>query len=418
VLLAACGDSGGSSGCKHDAVWEYGIDWDGKSKLEYWQYPDDPADGYTIGRLALLRDALKNPSASVYVLAPVVAALGYSLLLQGNPTIVQGIDPDGGSSPRDYVLLSPGALLEWFILRTLAFNYLYGVRHALTFAFYTAVPQNLTEAATLLLGTRRFLVSVSELLPNPGLIDLQGVLDRIDAQLAGLVFAAMLYHSLRLPVDLSDGLQRKVSSREADIFRYGVLPVLLTQLMLDNLNANFPDGVGPYGITARASPSLPLLAAGYVLLFWQIRLQALNLDGAGLAQATPLNLYQLGLVVDRNDDPSDNFLASAAFPKDFYDNTDRWMNATLDSSGLALQFIDATAGANPMVMASSAMAIQSSHVTLYIVNASEVTDSAAMPPVPPPFRATFFRHTGDFGAAGDWDADTAPFVDEPLARAP
>jgi hypothetical protein len=424
VALPACNNSGSSS-CEKDALSAYGVRVGsyGKGDITYQQYKDDPISGLTVGSFKVSDKLDKGPDTSIYFRFQ-NALSRFQLDQKSTINTVQGVDENGVAA--DYFELQPGAKNLWWLTKLPGFDAQFGAYDKLSLDFHKIVPLTQDAWNSSLLGTRDVKIKTTEPLFAPGLSEMDTVLGHINPNYAILRPMYTWAATRGVPVYHSDGVQMRLSHGEGEINFYSGFMADFSQTEIDNINNNFPNGVGPYGITARAQPSLGL-TAGYYWIAGRTTEKALDTAQFGisysfqLAQTTepPPNIYQLGLVVDRNHNEADNYRASAAYPKDLYDDSDRWLNGAFDQTGLSLQFIDATqglAGNNPTVVPSTALMIVSGHAILYIVKADEVTDSTATPPEPPPFRHTFFRHTGDFGAQGDFDVDTEPFVGEPLAE--
>jgi hypothetical protein len=134
--------------------------------------------------------------------------------------------------------------------------------------------------------------------------------------------------------------------------------------------------------------------------------------GAAVPHADPTNRYVYSFVLDADGDTSNNYKAPANYPKDFYDNTDRWYEAKYDpNTGWTLTAKDAH-GAQPTSVATAARMVIKDNALMLIVPKSEISAPN------PKWRATSFRHKGDYGLqSNDWSGDVVPPVGE-LADTP
>jgi hypothetical protein len=121
--------------------------------------------------------------------------------------------------------------------------------------------------------------------------------------------------------------------------------------------------------------------------------------------------YQYGFVFDSDGVAENNYQASASFPNDFFDGTDRWYVVSYGaSSGWTMQVSQVTSGA-PAVVPSAARIVLVDELMVLIVPASEFSIAE------PPYRSTAFWHTGDFGRnpPHTWSGDVEPPVAEGLS---
>lgn len=120
--------------------------------------------------------------------------------------------------------------------------------------------------------------------------------------------------------------------------------------------------------------------------------------------------HQYGFVFDVDGDPSNNYQASAQFPNDFFDDTDRWYVASYGpQDGWSLQVSDARGGTISDSASAARIVIEGQVMTL-IVPAAELAVSC------PGYRMTAFTHLGDYGLdlPHEWSADVEPAVAQPL----
>jgi hypothetical protein len=373
-----------------------------RTELSYPQYQDDPRP-YTFGS-GSVKDDLRsgeNPLDYHYVLLPIDARYNFTVL--GNPTILQGADPDGGSTPRDYYELRPGGKLDWQIAASLSFDQPLETTHTLNWGVYDDVPSTVDEADSFYLDELPMDIHVNAPVVAPGLLELDAILNEIDPQLATDRPMFTWATPIRLPVFHSDGIQFEIPDEESEILRFGIQSAVFDQALIDTFGLKFPQGTGSFGVTAFAQPSLALTPGDYAVAY-QVRRGPLDLTD-------PAKKLQIGFVFDRDLDGANNFRAGLAFPKDLFDNSERWANGSWDfATGLQLQYQDASTSP-PTTLSSTARLIQSGHVSVLVVARSEVTNAAEVA-----YRVTLFKHTGDFGlSGGPFKVDTAPYVGEPLA---
>lgn len=122
--------------------------------------------------------------------------------------------------------------------------------------------------------------------------------------------------------------------------------------------------------------------------------------------ADSANRYVYSFVLDADDDPGNNYAAPAKFPKDFYDGTDRWYEASYaPATGWVLTAKDAH-GPTPTNFPTAARLMIKENAIMLAVPAGEI------PSKKPRWRATSFRHKGDYGVNPpyDWSGDVVPPV--------
>lgn len=118
--------------------------------------------------------------------------------------------------------------------------------------------------------------------------------------------------------------------------------------------------------------------------------------------------YQFGFVFDRDGDPTNNYRGSDAYPADFFDDSDLWFVATYDADGIWRMNVTDARDGNLSTVASNARIIVDGHVITLALPPGEVDPGIGT------FRFTAFRHTGDYGAQGEWAGDVVPAVGESL----
>jgi len=115
-----------------------------------------------------------------------------------------------------------------------------------------------------------------------------------------------------------------------------------------------------------------------------------------------------GFVFDADDDPSNNYAASAAYPNDWYQDTDLWYEL------YAAPYGDLEASAT---RGDSFEVVRGSGARFIIVGGTIAlaVPIDEMPAGRPPHRVTVFRHDGGWGFDGDWSGDLEPPVAGGLA---
>lgn len=167
----------------------------------------------------------------------------------------------------------------------------------------------------------------------------------------------------------------------------------------------FHCGVGELGYTVCPNPPGKPLEGDFLGYVTEV--------GAPVPTADPSNRFVFSFVFDGNDNPNDNYRAPANYPKDFYDDTDRWYEATYaPTSGWVLTAKDAHGPTPTPVTTNARLVIQDSALML-LVPAVELATAK------PRWRATSFRHKGDYGLSPpyDWSGDVVPPVGQ-LATTP
>jgi len=139
---------------------------------------------------------------------------------------------------------------------------------------------------------------------------------------------------------------------------------------------------------------------------------SMGLD-ADVPVADPTNSYQYGFVFDADGNPNNNYVPAAQFPEDFFQGTDRWYFVTYAPGvGWQLFAVSATTPGNPVRIFTDAKIVILGNAIILLVPQSEFPIAA------PPFRATAFRHTGDFGENGNFDVSYHPSLGDPLEPYP
>ena len=190
----------------------------------------------------------------------------------------------------------------------------------------------------------------------------------------------------------------------------GALRVALSTVQAQMLDTAYPcgDGYTLCGSGAAGFPgapaSVPPPAGDYYFVF--------NVMHDVIPTADPVNFYQYGFVFDRDGDTANNFVPNPAFPKDFFQNTDFWIEALYDpATGWSLKASNAN-GTDITETTTAARLLMVDNVWVLVIPVSEFSTDM------PPYRLTTFRHDGNFGFNGNWDGDVQPPVDQPLLTLP
>jgi hypothetical protein len=194
--------------------------------------------------------------------------------------------------------------------------------------------------------------------------------------------------------------QQKTAIGHTDVINRILLHIMMTPIAVDRwfMSTDFPCGLGDYGFTVCGTGTFTAGRSVVVIAAF---------DGE-VPLEDPTNMYQYGIVFDRDGDPTNNYQASPAFQGDFFDGTDLWYELAYDPvQGWMLIATDVIAGFAQK--SSGARAIISGNSITLIIPEAELSSDTLL------YRVTAFRHTGDFGfGSGDWDGDVDPPVGEPL----
>ncbi|MBL9039760.1 MAG: hypothetical protein JNG84_14685 [Archangium sp.] len=204
----------------------------------------------------------------------------------------------------------------------------------------------------------------------------------------------------------SNGQQQKASdATQTEVTDVLALRTAVNQSTLDTAvnNSVFECGAGDAGYTICASPKGTMLAGDYFFM-------GLTTQG-DIPLADPTNQYQYAFVFDSDGASVNNYTPIAAYPKDFFKGSDRWYELLYrPSMGWSIKVSDLRSG-TAQTVTSPARAIIRGNSLMLVVPALEMTS------LTPSYRATAFRHTGDFGLSApfNWSANVYPAVDVGLA---
>ncbi len=162
--------------------------------------------------------------------------------------------------------------------------------------------------------------------------------------------------------------------------------------LFNGAGAAFPCGAGANGHTLCA-PSSTVPAGDFVLVS--------NVFEKPVPLADPSNYYQYGFVFDADGITTNNYTPGAAYPNDFFKDTDRWYTADYSpvTKTWSMKVVDARNGTTKTVTDSKARMILKGNTITLAVPASELGVAK------PKLRLSAFRHGGDYGINPPYDFD-------------
>jgi hypothetical protein len=201
--------------------------------------------------------------------------------------------------------------------------------------------------------------------------------------------------------------QQAAVRKEIETFFSAIVEEYFSKWKIDRIfnNSELECGQGPNGYTICPAPKNVMPAGDYVVVTMA------QLEKIPLADAT--NLYQYAAVFDADGDATNNFVPLAAYPKDFFKDTDRWYEALYaPGTGWKLKVSTAHGMTITPVTDSFARVVIVDNVLYFVIPRSE------LPAAKLGYRVTAFRHKGDYGLKEpfDYDANVTPPVDTPLAQ--
>lgn len=201
----------------------------------------------------------------------------------------------------------------------------------------------------------------------------------------------------------SNGVLMTTSQGQTDLVRAGGALLEVSSDATEHLfgpTGQFPCGTGPVATTVCGSLEIP---PGRALI--------LAMD---LAAAVPLDdaqyYHQIAAVFDGDGISSNNYRGSASYPKDLFDDTDMWFELRYAPGGTWEIHATLARGGVMSSRQTAARAFVRGSGTVFFIPTSELDLER------PSYRATAFRHTGDFGLdpPHDFNGDVYPLVGEPL----
>lgn len=169
----------------------------------------------------------------------------------------------------------------------------------------------------------------------------------------------------------------------------------------DTLATNFACGKqGPRNVLCASSSPPP---AGDWVVVSTILTGPIPLDDTSLS-------HQYAFVFDEDGDPSNDYLAPAEYPYDFFDGTDRWYQVTITAGGEPNLMVQSAKNGTVQPYASNARFVLENNLVMALIPLSEFA-------VPcPEYRSTTFAHHGDYGLNPPhfWGGDTEPTIEDGL----
>ncbi len=165
--------------------------------------------------------------------------------------------------------------------------------------------------------------------------------------------------------------------------------------------AQFPCGDGPVGKTVCGTPG-PFTPGDWVMLVSDF--------DAPIPLADPTWRYQHAFVFDADGITSNNYVPPSQYPQDFFAGSDKWFQLFYEpGKGWSVKVVDARISNTNPVPSAARFVIAGRELAIFVPR-SELNGAA------PTFRATTFRHQGDYGLnGGPIDLSYWPLLDEPLA---
>lgn len=189
-----------------------------------------------------------------------------------------------------------------------------------------------------------------------------------------------------------------------DIVETGVMGRHLDAQQVADLEARYPEGDGPNGHTVKASMSS--LTAGYYLFAYMKTAGPIPANDRG-------RYYQYATVLDRDNDSSNNYVPGATFAKDFFRDSDTWIEYTNEMGVLGVKMTDAQNN-NIQPLSTDTMAIIAGNTLVFVIPMIDIP--TVLPCFAPVHRMTAFCHGGDFGInpPHDWSGSVRPDQLDPL----
>lgn len=165
-------------------------------------------------------------------------------------------------------------------------------------------------------------------------------------------------------------------------------------------------GANDWGLTVCPTPATRPPEGDFVMLSMVM--------GGAVPLADPTNRYVYAFVFDSDGVSANNYRAPPNYPSDFYDDTDRWYEASWTPGGSWVLTAKTARGGAIMQVPTAARMVLSGDTLFFLAPRSEF-DVAK-----PKWRFTAFRHKGDYGINPpyDWNGDVEPPVGRPLFEVP
>ncbi len=165
-------------------------------------------------------------------------------------------------------------------------------------------------------------------------------------------------------------------------------------------------GPNDWGLTVCPTPATRPPEGAFVVLS--------TVMGGAVPLADATNRYVYAFVFDSDGVSANNYRAPPNYPSDFYDDTDRWYEASWTPGGSWVLTAKTARGGTIMQVPTAARMVLSGDTLFFIAPRGEF-DVAT-----PKWRFTAFRHKGDHGLNPpyDWNGDVEPPVGRPLFEFP
>lgn len=190
---------------------------------------------------------------------------------------------------------------------------------------------------------------------------------------------------------------------------------LSTESLLDfflDVNAPFGPGVVGPGLAGFSTGALPLGGGGEYLMI------SVELEGP-FPLDDDTKFYQYGIVLERDGNPANNYVAGPPCPNDFFDGTDTWFEITkFPGNPWQVSATDVDGGNFSQINPVGWVSVVGNTFTLYIPESAFMfLGNGALDRAQATVRASAFCHEGDFGRgmnAGPWSGGPFPPVAEPM----
>ena len=166
---------------------------------------------------------------------------------------------------------------------------------------------------------------------------------------------------------------------------------------------------GPYGLWVGPAQNYKVKGSysqifdpdNYVVLF--------NIMHEDIPVADPVNFFQFGFVFDRDGNTANNYQASAAYPNDFFQDTDFWIVASYDPTyGWGMDVMDAANNSVTDIESNARMIIMGNTLILFVPRSEFSANTIG-------YRMSAYKHQGDWGInSGIWDGDVQPPIADGL----
>lgn len=213
------------------------------------------------------------------------------------------------------------------------------------------------------------------------------------------------------PTPSSTGLRDEASTNPSTFTLATTVEEMPLQIFTSTLSSLYyfsilSCGANDWGHTVCPTPATLPLEGDFVVLS--------TVMGGDVPLADPANRYIYSFVFDADNVSANNYRAPPRYPKDFYDDTDRWYEASWVPGGAWVLTAKTARGGTVTQVPTAARLVLSRDTIFFIAPRSEFD-------VPKPkWRFTAFRHKGDYGLNPpyDWNGDVEPPVGMPLFEVP